>query len=110
VAKKPTTKAEKEHMGRVANMGCIACSNCMDPPVYDSPALVHHITARRGFGGRSKHMETIPLCHPHHDAGLYGISIHSGVSAWEEKYDTQENLLQIVNERLGIFEENTVEN
>ena len=101
MAKKSKTKAEREHMAKVAALGCIVCDIYHDAP--DAPAEIHHITTRRGFGQRSKHTEVLPLCPLHHRNGGAGLALHSGVKVWEERYDTQENLLIIVEERLKEF-------
>ncbi len=98
MAKKSKTKAEREHMAKVAALGCIVCDIYHDAP--DAPAEIHHITTRRGYGGRAKHTETIPLCPHHHRLGNYGEAVHNGTKTWEEKFDTQENLLEIVNQKL----------
>lgn len=103
---KTTSQSDKDHMRRVAELHCIICSEFLD--IYDSPALVHHITTRRGFGGRSKPTETIPLCFEHHDGKKRGVAVHEGVGMWEDNFDTQENLLKRVCERLGVeYEENS---
>lgn len=94
MSKKPATKAEKEHMSKIADMGCIICSVYYDAP--DSPAEIHHITTGRGKGQRAKHTEVIPLCHVHHRTGNIGVALHAGVATWESNFDTQENLLGMV--------------
>lgn len=58
-----------KHMGRVAQMGCIACSILGYGP---APAQVHHLTLGRGKGQKNSDMLTIPLCMPHH-TGSHGI-------------------------------------
>jgi hypothetical protein len=86
--KKAANKAEKAHMDRVANLGCIICHN---PYV-----VIHHITTARGFGGRSSHYEVLPLCVRHHDGGERGVAVHAGVKTWEAKFGTQKELLEKV--------------
>jgi len=63
--------AAKRHMGRVAGLGCIACTIlCLG----ETPAQVHHI--REGRQERNDYL-TIPLCPPHHTGTLPGVpSIH----------------------------------
>jgi hypothetical protein len=94
MAKKSKTKEEKIHMGRVADLGCIICGNNL--------VELHHITTRRGFGARSKHMEVLPLCFIHHRGGQRGVALHEGVKTWEEKHGTQEELLEKVNKMLNL--------
>lgn len=57
--KRPSTKAEKAHMARVAGFPCLVCR---------MPATVHHVTAkseRRGRYSRSN-KRVVPLCPAHH--------------------------------------------
>ena len=55
-----STAAAKRHMGRVAELGCIACAKLGHG---QSVAAVHHI--REGRIARNDWL-TIPLCHAHH--------------------------------------------
>lgn len=85
---KAPTKSEKEHMARVAEMGCMVCG---------SPAMVHH--ALTGGGGRRNHSKVLPLCHHHHQ-GAEGI--HTiGRKTWQAKYGTELEMLEEVARRLG---------
>lgn len=80
-------KAEREHMAKVADLGCILCGGI---------ASIHH--AETGAGGRRNHMKVIPLCHAHHQ-GNEGI--HTlGRKKWQAKYGTENELLQKVDEML----------
>jgi hypothetical protein len=97
MAIKPPTKAESEHMAAVAELGCIACI-VMD--IIDSPAECHHTRAKAGAGQRSSHMDVIPLCPPHHRTGGYGVAFHAGKIAFEQKFGTEEELLERTNKLL----------
>ncbi len=72
-------------MGRVAALGCCICQG---------PAQVHHIRDQTGMGMHSGHLETIPLCHYHHE-GEQGIH-HMGKNAWERVYGAQRGHLDFV--------------
>ena len=86
---KQATKKENEHMARVANLGCFVCG---------SVASVHHIRPKgTGMGRRSSHYETIPLCYEHHQGNN---SIHNRKREFEAKYGTEQEILQIITERL----------
>lgn len=63
--KKKATKAESEHMGRVAELGCILCGQ---------PAQVHHLREGKGMKQRSSHWMTVPLCDDCHNQpiGFHG--------------------------------------
>ena len=48
-------KKEKEHLSKVASLGCFVCKN--------PETQIHHIRPKgTGIGRRSSHFETIPLC------------------------------------------------
>ncbi len=85
------TKQEKEHMAKVASLGCIICG---------ATAEVHHITGA-GMGLRSSHFETIPLCTKHHRTGEFGEAVHNGTRTFEGRYGTQQELLAKTLERLS---------
>ena len=89
---KAANKAEKEHMSKVAALGCIVCANMGMP---GSPAEVHHINSG-AMGKRASNYEVIPLCHAHHRTGGYGVAVHSGRKAFESLYGTEQELLEQV--------------
>ena len=81
--KKVATKAEREHMSKVASLGCLVCQR---------PANVHHIRPiGLGISNRSSHYETIPLCHDHHQGQF---SIHNSKQEFESMYGTEHEMLQ----------------
>ena len=80
--KKVATKLEREHMSKVASLGCLVCQR---------PANVHHIRpVGLGIGMRSGHDQTIPLCYDHHQGQF---SIHNCKEQFEAMYGTEEELL-----------------
>ena len=97
MSKKPT-KAESEHMSRVAALGCIVCRNL---GYGHSPACCHHIRHQVGAGRRSSSYETIPLCPTHHTDGPYGVALHAGKRTWEARFGTELELLEQTRELLG---------
>ena len=83
--KKRPNKAEREHMNRIAGMGCVIC---------ERPAEIHHIRQGMGLGQRAKVIGgVIPLCPDHHRNGGHGVAIHAGRKTWEAKYGTEQDLL-----------------
>jgi len=84
------TKAEKEWMNRISELGCIVCRN--EFSIY-SPACIHHIDGKTKEG---THFKTLPLCPGHHQHGGYGVALHAGRAEWEKKYGTQADLLKQV--------------
>ena len=99
------TKAERIHMERVANLGCLICRK--EGNLY-SPAELHHIrdVTLTGLGQRAKHTEIIPLCVAHHRIGKE--SFHNNSRAFSKKWGSQRELLKetldlLVND--GLFQE-----
>jgi hypothetical protein len=91
-------KAERKHLQRVAELGCIVCRNT---GLGETPAHAHHINSKT-MGRKSNDYETIPLCPAHHNGGAHGIAVHSGLETWERNFGTERQLLQQVREELGI--------
>ena len=85
------TKKEKEHMDRVANLGCLICRKEGNP---FSPAELHHIrdVSMIGLGQRAKHTQVIPLCVAHHRIGEE--SFHHNSRAFSKKWGSQKELLK----------------
>lgn len=88
-------KAEKEHLSRVAAVGCIACFVQNTP---GTPCEIHHPRAGTGAGLRANHFDAIGLCPPHHrgTAGLSVPSIHGSKNAFIEAFGTEAELLEIL--------------
>ena len=85
------TKAERQHMDRICQLGCVVCRKDMD--VF-SPAEVHHIT---GKTTPDAHMKTIALCSRHHriksNDGAWVSRHGDGRSAFEARYGRENDLL-----------------
>lgn len=94
------TKADKQHLARVASLGCIVCRNEGHGTTPPELTAIHHIRAGQGMGQRASHHETIPLCALHHQLGGYGIAIHAGQAEWERRFGTERQLLEQVREML----------
>jgi hypothetical protein len=91
MTKKRASKAEREYMAKVAELGCVICK---------APAHVHHMLAGAGMGQKSSNFDTFGLCPDHHQNGGIGVAIHAGVKTWEEKHGTE--LYHVVNTRMAI--------
>ena len=87
--KRVANKKEKEHLAKVASLGCYVCG---------SDAEIHHIRKHTGMSLRPSHYETIPLCFVHHRTGK--DSIHLGKKLFIEKYGTEQEILEITRERI----------
>ena len=92
--KKVATKAEKEHMRKVAELGCYAC----EVNGIENNAEIHHIRKHTGIGLRPSHYLTIPLCYRHHRTGK--DSIHLGKKLFKKLYGTEQEILKIIKDRL----------
>lgn len=97
--KRKATAEEKRHMAYVSSLGCICCELALG--IQGSPAEVHHVRLRHGWG-RTSHLAVIPLCKPHHEG--YGFGVHDmGRDEFKAKYGYSEiEMLEIINERLGV--------
>ena len=84
------TKTERNHLERIAAMGCIVCHR---QGHYNAPAEVHHIRAGQGMGQRASHFLAIPLCPEHHRTGGHGTAIHAGLKSWEMAHGSELELL-----------------
>ena len=98
------TKAERDHMGAVAALGCVVCRNL---GFGASPAEVHHIRAGQGRGQRSGHKKSIGLCPPHHRGTDHPRtpSIHKAKRAFESRFGTELELYERTLQELGMTEE-----
>lgn len=95
------TKAEQQHLDRVAALGCIVCRNL---GLGETPAEIHHCSSGTGLSVRADHYHIIPLCPFHHRHGGYAAAIHAGRRTWEKNYGTEAQLLAQVKRELGILE------
>lgn len=75
------TKADRQHLDRVASLGCMLCRRL---GYYDTPAEIHHPRTGQGMSQRAPHSDAIPLCPLHHrgDVGVHGM----GRKAFERRY------------------------
>lgn len=95
--RRSATAAEKAYMGRVAQMGCVVCSQCLG--IGGTPAEVHHLKAGGG-SLRASHFDTMPLCPEHHrgDSGIHML----GQQRFAERYGVTElELLLRFRTRMG---------
>ena len=90
---KHLTRSERDnHYDKVAALGCIICCDV---------AAIHHCKGNPTFPAKREHRPVIPLCHRHHQDHGRGVSFHPFEKEWESIYGTQQELLELVNERLG---------
>jgi hypothetical protein len=94
------TKAEREHLSRVAALGCIVCRQLGHG---ETPAELHHIRTGHGIAQRADNFSVIPLCHQHHRNGGHGVAIHAGRQTWQRIFGTEQQLLLQVQEELGLM-------
>lgn len=82
------TKAERQHLARVAEMACIISSR--------RPVQVHHITDE---AGRLGDFFVLPL-HPDYHVGRKGFS-GMNREGWDKSFENQIRLCRAVYRRLG---------
>jgi len=95
---KTPTKAEREWMSRIAELGCVACKQ----DGHQSPASVHHIVqGNRRLG----HLFTLPLCEIHHKGdGRVVPSVHFTKRTFAARYGSELELLAGLQVQLGIYD------
>jgi len=90
------TKNEKNALNKIAELGCILCSEFFgieSPPT----AELHHV---RRYGAVRSASPILPLCPEHHrgNSGIHGL----GVKRFEREYKIScEELLERVSQKLG---------
>ena len=89
------TKNEKNALNKIAELGCILCSEVLG--FEGTPSELHHI---RRHGGKRSASPVIPLCPEHHrgNSGVHGLGHKGFASKWGV---TEEELLERVNQKLG---------
>lgn len=104
------TKAEKEHMSRVAALGCIVCFNAGREYV---PCEIDHILDQKNRD--RNHMRVIGLCPIHHRTGILHrdpsgftgwqrwreVGYHQAPREFTRRYGTKRELLLQVKKLLG---------
>lgn len=88
--KKPT-KAQREHMARTVEIGCVAC---LKRGYGKSPAEIHHA---RWTGQGRDHDKVIPLCPIHHRHGGFDHGRHCDPAEFEKDFGSDQELLNEVN-------------
>jgi hypothetical protein len=93
-------KADKQHLSRLAALGCIACRIQGTP---GTPAEIHHPRAGTGMGLRAHHAEAIPLCAAHHRGTDHPRtpSIHLDKKKFVARFGTEAELLTITRHALA---------
>ena len=94
------TKKEKEHVNKVARLGCIICRKEGNPLV---DAELHHIRSMTGLSKRATNFEVIPLCVRHHRLGKE--SFHYSSRNFSSKWGSQQELLDETLELLKLENE-----
>lgn len=89
--KKRPTKAEKQYMDAVANLGCLISSR---------PAELHHPRFCVGMSQRASNWLVIPLAPEYHRQGSYGQCVHNGYEEFRKNYFSEEEMLTMVIQRL----------
>lgn len=90
------TVAEKKHMDKVSQLGCIVC---LKHGLGYVPCEIHHIY---GKTKKDTHFKVLPLCFEHHRRGgdKEPISRHPYKARFVAAYGTEEELLAEVNDQI----------
>lgn len=90
---------DRKRLAAVAMLGCIIC-NKLDLK-QKTRSEVHHLIGC-GIGKKASDLKTINLCAFHHRTGGNGHAIHeTPLKTWEEKFFTQEYLLELTNQKIA---------
>ena len=89
------TKNEKNAFNKIAELGCVLCSELLG--FEGTPSELHHI---RRHGNVRSASPVIPLCPEHHrgNSGVHGLGHKGFANKWGI---TEEELLERVNQKLG---------
>jgi hypothetical protein len=91
------TKSEKIALNKIAELGCILCSEVLGIE-GGSAAEIHHV---RRYGAKRSTSPVLPLCPEHHRLGNDSLH-HLGICAFERKWQIScEELLERVSQKLG---------
>jgi hypothetical protein len=94
--------SEREHMSKVAELGCIACFLLSGQ--QGTPAAIHHVCgSRRTESNPEPHKQVIGLCGEHHQGTgtKPGGYVHGRLAEFEEMFGSQESLIEMTEELLG---------
>lgn len=86
------TRREK-YKAKVAAHGCCVCGG---------PAAIHHVR-RLATSKKRERAPIIPLCYAHHNAGIYGVSIHAGRETWEHYHGSELAMAQEIINLFGVM-------
>lgn len=94
---KAATRAERDYMGKAADLGCVLCRHL---GYGATPAEIHHPRSGTGMGKRAAHTSGIPLCYEHHrgNTGIHGL----GRKAFEREYGITE--LELIEKTKQLLE------
>lgn len=99
MARRNYTTKDTERADKMRELGCIVCYHYLN--VF-TPTAIHHIDGQTKEGC---HQLTIPLCPNHHQIKSnvqQWCSRHGdGRAAFEEAYDSEQNLLELTNELIA---------
>lgn len=98
--KRQATVHERRHMAMVQSLGCVLCQHLGHP---GTPAEVHHVRVRHGWG-RSSHYSVVPLCPWHHREGPLAVHALSREAFTRVHGISELALLDLVHARLGIID------
>lgn len=88
--------AEKRHLDRLAQLGCIVCWREHN---VCTPGEIHHINSH-SMGKKTSGWLALCLCPDHHRNGGHGVAIHAGKETWERMYGGELELLAATLEML----------
>jgi hypothetical protein len=100
MTKKNLTAAEKRYYAKVAELGCYVGVHFPKVNAGSVKACGGYINIHHALIGKPRsNKRVIPLCTNHHVEQTplpFGYAVHKGTKSFEEKYGTQEEMLEWV--------------
>ena len=89
---------DKERLAKIHDLACVVCS---ERGLQQRSKTIAHHKIGNGLGLKASDRLTIALCEDHHNKTSEGIH-EMPLWMWEEKYFTQEELIEMTNRMLGV--------
>jgi hypothetical protein len=90
---------DKKRLAAIHNLPCVIC---VEFGLEQETRTIAHHPIGFGMGKKASDALAVAICDFHHTSGGKGHAIHeTPLKIWEEKFLTQERLLELTNQLLG---------
>lgn len=96
--------AVQRHWNRLAAMGCLICQGPAEIAHAHGASIVTHMQEPKAKGKKLAryHWLVLPLCPVHGREGNGGASLDDNPTAWEARYGTQADWIDVLCVRTGL--------